>query len=49
MTYGGDSGSSDDWQMFSDWFDKGEAADFIIFDTGSGTLLMMPRTRESSC
>ena len=42
MTYGGESGSSDDWELSSDWFDNGEAEGFIIVDTGSGILLMVP-------
>ena len=49
MTYEGDSGSSDDWELLSDWFDKGEAADFMIVETGSGILLMVPLTRKYSC
>ena len=44
MKYGGDSGSSDDWDMSSDWFDDFEGANFIIFDTGSGIFLMVPQS-----
>ena len=43
MTYIGDSGSSDDMELLSDWFGNGEAVDFIIVETGSGILLMVPR------
>ena len=42
MTYGGDSGSSDDWELPSDWSDNGESPDFMIVETGSGILLMVP-------
>ena len=49
ITYGGDSGSSDCWGLLSDWFDKSEAAYFMILDTGSGILLMVSQTSESSC
>ena len=42
MAYGGDSGSSDDMELLSDWFGNGEAEDFMIVDTGSGMLLMVP-------
>ena len=38
LTYGGDSGSSDGWELSSDWFYNGEAADFVIVDTGIGVL-----------
>ena len=41
MTYGGDSGSSDDWELSSDGFDNSEAAYFIIDETGSGILFMV--------
>ena len=41
MTYGGDSGSSDDWEISSDVFDNIEAAYFIIAETGSGILFMV--------
>ena len=47
MTYGGDYGSSDDWKLSYDWFDNGEAADFMIVDTVSGILLIVPQTSES--
>ena len=49
MTYGGEFGSSDDMKLSSDWFGNGEASDFMIFETGSGILLMAPRTRKSLC
>ena len=35
IKYGGEYGSSDDWKLSSDWFDNGEAAYFMIVDTGS--------------
>ena len=41
MTYGSDSGSSDDMELSSDWFGNGEAEYFIIDDTESGILLMV--------
>ena len=47
MTYWGDSGGSDYWGLLSDWFDNGEAADFMIVDTVSGILLIVPQTSES--
>ena len=47
ITYGGESISSDYWELSSDEFDNDEAADFIIVETGSGILLMVPQTRES--
>ena len=47
ITYGGDSGSFDYWKLLYDWFDNVEASDFVIVDTGSGILLMVPQTRES--
>ena len=49
MTYGGDSRSSDDWDLLSDWSDNVEAAGFMIVETGSGILLMVPSTRKSLC
>ena len=49
MTYVSGSGSSDDWELSSDWSDNGELEDFTIFETGSGILLVMPRTIESLC
>ena len=49
MTYGGDSRSSDDWDLLSDWSDNVEAAGFMIVETGSGILLMVPQTSESLC
>ena len=42
MSYGVESGSSDDMELSSDWFGNGEAADFIIVETGSGILLIVP-------
>ena len=42
MTDGGDSGSTDDMELLSNWFGNGEAVDFRIGDTGSGTLLIVP-------
>ena len=47
MTYGGDYGSSDDQKLLSYCSDNGEAEDFILFQTESAMLLMVPRTRES--
>ena len=41
ITYGGDSGSSDDWELLSDGFDNSEAEYFIIAETGSGILFMV--------
>ena len=49
IKYGGDSRSSDDWELLSDRFDNCEVADFMIVETGSGILLMVPRTRKSLC
>ena len=49
MAYGGDYVSYDDWEISSDWFDNGEVEDFIIFETGSEILLMVPQTRKSIC
>ena len=49
ITNGGDSGSSDDWELLSYWFDKVEVADFMIFETRSGILLMVPQTIKYSC
>ena len=49
MTYSGDSGSYDDMELLSDWFGNVEAADFIIVETGSGILLMVPRVSASVC
>ena len=49
ITYGGDSGSSVDMEMLSDSFGNGEAARFRIGDTGSGILLMVPRSSASFC
>ena len=49
MTYIGDSGSSDDMELLSDWFGNGEAVDFIIVENGSGILLMVPRVSASVC
>ena len=49
MTYGGEFGSSDDMKLSSDWFGNGEASDFMIFETGSGILLMVPRASTSLC
>ena len=49
MTYWGDSGGSDYWGLLSDWFDNGEAVDFMIVGAGSGILLMVPRTSKFSC
>ena len=49
MEYGGDYGSSDYWELLYDWFDKGELAGFMIFETGSGLLLMVPLFSEPSC
>ena len=40
MTYGGDSGSFDYWELQFNWSDNGELADFMIVDTRSGILLM---------
>ena len=42
MEYGSDSGSYDYWKLLSDWFDKVEASDFMIVETGSGILLTVP-------
>ena len=42
MEYWGDSVSSDNWELSSDWFDKGVAEYFMIVETGSGILLMVP-------
>ena len=42
MTYGGDSGSYNGWKLLSDWSDNGEVADFMIVETGSGILLIVP-------
>ena len=47
ITYGGDSESSDYWDLSYDGFDNGEAKDFMIVETGSGILSMVPQTRES--
>ena len=47
MTYGGEFGSSDDMKLSSDWFGNGEAADFIIVETGSGIFLMFPQSSAS--
>ena len=47
ITYGGDSGSSYYWELSSGWFDNGEAVYFMIVDTGSGILLIVPQTRKS--
>ena len=44
MTYGGDSRSSDYWDLSSDGFDNGEAEYFIIVETGSGILSMLHQT-----
>ena len=49
ITYGGDSGSSDDWGLSSDWCNNDEAEYFIIVETGGGILFMVPQTRESLC
>ena len=38
ISYGGDSRGSDAWDLSSDGFDNGEAADFIIVETGGGIL-----------
>ena len=43
MTYGGDSGISDDMELSSDLFGNVEAAYFIFVETRSGILLMVPR------
>ena len=47
ITYGGESGGYDDWYLSSNGFDNGEAKDFMIVETGSGILSMVPQTRES--
>ena len=49
MTYIGEYGSSDDMDLLSDWFGNGEAVDFIIVETGSGILLVVPRVSASVC
>ena len=49
ITYGGEFGSSDYMELLSDWFGNGEAADFIIVETGSGIFLMMPQDISSLC
>ena len=49
IIYGGNSGSSDDWELLSDFFDNGEAEDFTVFDTGGEILLMVPQTSKFSC
>ena len=35
--------------MSSDWFDNGEALDFMVGETGSEILLVVNRTIESLC
>ena len=47
MTYVGDSGSYDDIELLSKWFGNGEASGFMIVETGSGMLLMVPRACAS--
>ena len=49
ITYGGDSGSSNDWELSYDWFNKGKPSDFMIVETGSVILLMVPQTRKYLC
>ena len=41
ITHGGDSGSSDYMELLSDWFVIVEAAYFMIFETGSGILVVV--------
>ena len=46
MTYGGESGMSDYWELSLEVLDGGDAADWIIDDAESGILLMIPQTSE---
>ena len=41
MTYGGEFGSSDYMELLSDWFVIVEAAYFMIFETGTGILVVV--------
>ena len=49
IIYGGDSERYDDWELSYDGFDNSKEGYFMIGETGSGILLMVPRTRESLC
>ena len=49
MAYGGDSGSSDDWEMLYYCFYNGEVVDFMIVETGSGIFFMVPQNSELLC
>ena len=49
IAYGVEYVSSDYWELLSDWFDNVKVADFMIVETGSGILLMVPQTSESLC
>ena len=46
MAYGGESGISDDLELSSEVLDSGNAADWMICDTRSGILLMVPITSK---
>ena len=46
---GGDSCVPDDTESLSDCYVDGDAAHFIIGDTGMGIFLMLPRAGALSC
>ena len=49
ITYGGDSGSSIDIELLSNWFENVEAANFRVGDTGSRILLILPQVSAYLC
>ena len=49
ITYGGDSGMSDDLELSSEFLDGGNAEYWIIGDNGIRVLFMVPLTSEPLC
>ena len=49
ITYGGESGMSNYWEMSSEVLYGGDAADWMIGNAGSGILFLVTQTGEYFC